>query len=60
VSIPVIAMGGINANNVEEVIATGADGAAVISAIVSAEDIRATTQELLQRIRQARLEKRPH
>ncbi|MBI4759490.1 MAG: thiamine phosphate synthase [Chloroflexi bacterium] len=60
VSIPVIAIGGINANNVEEVIATGADGAAVISAIVSAEDIRATTQELLQRIRQARLEKRPH
>lgn len=60
VSIPVIAIGGINASNVDEVIATGADGAAVISAIVSAEDIQAITQELLQRIRQARLEKRPH
>ena len=30
VSIPVIAIGGINCDNVEEVIASGADGVAVI------------------------------
>ena len=42
VKVPVIAIGGINSANVQEVIRAGADGAAVISAVFSKEDIRAS------------------
>jgi thiamine-phosphate pyrophosphorylase len=38
VTIPVVAIGGINGNNITEVMASGADGAAVVSAIVAAQD----------------------
>jgi len=53
VKIPVIAIGGINHKNVEEVIRAGADGVAVVSAIVGAEDIVEATRSLLAKIRQA-------
>jgi thiamine-phosphate pyrophosphorylase len=43
---PIIAIGGINHNNVSEVIKSGANGVAVISAIVSAPDIAKATREL--------------
>ena len=46
VSIPIIAIGGINRNNVRDVIAAGADGIAVISAIVGSMDISAAAREL--------------
>jgi thiamine-phosphate pyrophosphorylase len=46
VSVPVIAVGGINRDNIREVIAAGADGVAVISAVVGAEDITAAAREL--------------
>jgi thiamine-phosphate pyrophosphorylase len=46
VSIPVIAIGGIKRNNVHDVIAAGADGIAVISAIVGSMDISAEAREL--------------
>lgn len=39
VSIPLIAIGGINRDNASEVIRAGADGLAVISAVVSQSDI---------------------
>jgi len=54
VSMPVVAIGGIGHGNVSQVIAAGADGVAVISAVVSAPDIAAATAELLARIRVAR------
>lgn len=38
VDIPVVAIGGIQATNIEKVMATGVDGAAVVSAIISAAD----------------------
>jgi len=38
VKIPIVAIGGINISNAEEVIHNGADGIAVVSAIVSADD----------------------
>lgn len=41
--LPVIAIGGITDDNVCDVIATGAAGVAVISAVVSADDITAAT-----------------
>lgn len=39
VSIPVVAIGGINKNNILELKGTGVDGVALVSAIFSAEDI---------------------
>jgi thiamine-phosphate pyrophosphorylase len=50
VSVPVIAIGGINLGNVREVIAAGADGVAVISAVVGSRNIIATARELSKRI----------
>jgi thiamine-phosphate pyrophosphorylase len=50
VSVPIIAIGGINLDNVREVIRAGADGVAVISAVVGSRDIIATTQELSKRV----------
>ncbi|MBA7551793.1 Thiamine-phosphate synthase [subsurface metagenome] len=41
-----IAIGGINSSNVDEVIRAGADGVAVVSAICAAEDPKATSKEL--------------
>ena len=43
-SVPVVAIGGINASNIADVVAAGADAAAVISAVCSAEDPRAATE----------------
>lgn len=48
VSIPVVAIGGVNENNLPQLIGTGIDGVAVISAIFSAEDIQKKTKKLLQ------------
>jgi len=46
VSIPVVAIGGIDAGNVTEVLATGASGVAVIGAVVEAADPRAAAARL--------------
>ncbi|MBE3585433.1 MAG: thiamine phosphate synthase [Thermoanaerobacter sp.] len=54
VSIPKVAIGGIKAYNVEEVIAAGADGVAVITAVVAAEDISGAARELRSRIDRTR------
>jgi thiamine-phosphate pyrophosphorylase len=43
VRIPVIAIGGINLDNLESVLATGVDGVAVVSAIVGAPSVRDAT-----------------
>jgi thiamine-phosphate pyrophosphorylase len=48
VSIPVLAIGGIKTEEVYEVVTAGADGVAVISGILAAEDIRGTTEEFLR------------
>lgn len=47
VSIPVIAIGGINHSNVGPVIKTGVDGVAVISAILKNRDIQKAAADLL-------------
>jgi thiamine-phosphate pyrophosphorylase len=39
VSIPVVAIGGVTADNVDQVIAAGADSAAVITAVCEADDV---------------------
>jgi thiamine-phosphate pyrophosphorylase len=54
VSIPVIAIGGINPQNAGDVIAAGADGIAVISAVVARPDITAAARELKDLVRDCR------
>jgi len=50
VNIPIVAIGGINENNLEEVLRAGADGVAVISAVVSAPDITEACRKLKNKI----------
>jgi thiamine-phosphate pyrophosphorylase len=50
VSVPVVAIGGITCDNVAEVITGGADGVAVISAVVGQPDIAAAARDLRERI----------
>ncbi|MEA4971636.1 MAG: bifunctional hydroxymethylpyrimidine kinase/phosphomethylpyrimidine kinase [Candidatus Metalachnospira sp.] len=47
VNIPVVAIGGINENNILELKDTGIDGVAVVSAIFAKPDITAATENLL-------------
>ncbi len=54
VDIPVVAIGGITIDNVAQVFQAGAAGAAVVSAVVSAEDITAAARALKRRIAEAR------
>jgi len=50
VSIPLVAIGGINQNNVSEVVAAGADAVAVISAVLSEKDIREAIQNFVAKM----------
>ena len=54
VSVPVVGIGGLNKDNIPEVIAAGIDGIAVISAVVSQEDISASAAELSAIIAEAK------
>lgn len=52
VSVPVVAIGGICAENIAQLAGTGVDGAAVVSAIFSAEDPGKATANLLNLAKQ--------
>jgi thiamine-phosphate pyrophosphorylase len=52
---PLVAIGGINASNVAAVIEAGADGVAVVSAILGAESPEEAARDLLRKIKEARL-----
>lgn len=56
VDVPVVAIGGINRGNIQDVIRAGADAAAVVSAVVAQDDPRAAAHELRDLI----LKVRPH
>lgn len=58
VHIPVVAIGGIKAHNAAEAVAAGADGVAVITAVVAAEDVAGAARELRRVVAEAR-RKRP-
>ena len=53
VKIPVLAIGGINRDNAESVVKAGADGLAVISAVVSQNDVERAARELREIILRA-------
>lgn len=44
--VPIVAIGGINRGNIEHVLGAGADCAAVVSAIMAQDDIKAASKEL--------------
>lgn len=46
--LPLVAIGGINASNAGSVISSGADGVAVVSAVMAAEDPGGAVRELLE------------
>lgn len=48
ISIPIVAIGGIDAKNAGEVMAAGADSVAVISAVLGAEDVEEAARQLAQ------------
>lgn len=52
--VPVVAIGGINQHNAAEVLATGADGLAVVSAIMQAADPAAASRALCELAARAR------
>ena len=56
VDVPVVAIGGINRGNIQDVIRAGADAAAVVSAVVASDDVISAAHELRDLI----LKVRPH
>jgi thiamine-phosphate pyrophosphorylase len=54
VSRPILAIGGITKANLDQVLTAGANGIAVISAVISAADPTAATQDLLATLRAKR------
>lgn len=48
VQIPMVGIGGINLANYAEVLAAGADGAAIVSGILAQDDIKLTVEQLAQ------------
>jgi thiamine-phosphate pyrophosphorylase len=51
VSLPLIAIGGIDHTNVKEVMKAGATGVAVISAVLGADDVEEATRRLAARLK---------
>ena len=54
VDVPVIGIGGINLSNLDQVIAAGADGIAVISAVCGADNPEAAARDLVAAMSKAR------
>ena len=54
IKIPIFALGGIKRENVGEVLNTGAYGVSMISAIMSADDVKKETEEILREIAEHR------
>ncbi|MBE9501965.1 MAG: thiamine phosphate synthase, partial [Chloroflexi bacterium] len=50
VSLPIVAIGGINEGNAATVIEAGADSLAVISAVLGADDAEGATRKLANKI----------
>jgi thiamine-phosphate pyrophosphorylase len=57
-SLPVVAIGGIDADNVSEALEAGAAGVAVVSAVAAAPDPVAATRRLVEAVRAAKVGRR--
>jgi thiamine-phosphate pyrophosphorylase len=51
VSIPVVAIGGINVDNILKLKGTGIDGVAVVSAVFAAENVKAAAEDLARKVK---------
>jgi thiamine-phosphate pyrophosphorylase len=60
VKLPILAIGGIKKANLEQVLAAGADGIAVISAVIAADDPTAASQDLLAALRATKAARADH
>ncbi len=58
VNLPLVAIGGINRDNAAEVVRAGADGLAVVSAVMAAASPRLAVAELLEQVKTARAKRR--
>jgi thiamine-phosphate pyrophosphorylase len=47
ISVPLVAIGGIGPNNIKQVVAAGADGIAVVSAVLGEKDVRLAVERLI-------------
>jgi thiamine-phosphate pyrophosphorylase len=56
VTLPIVAIGGINKENLSAVLAAGADSAAVIKAVLGAENVEEATRQMVNIIEGERLE----
>jgi thiamine-phosphate pyrophosphorylase len=56
ISSPLVAIGGIGEDNIEQVVAAGADSVAVASAVLGKEDAKIATQQLVAKVELAREE----
>lgn len=56
-SVPTVAIGGINLDNIDKIMKCGVNGAAIISAILSHEDIQKISQKFLKIIKENRWKK---
>lgn len=54
VRIPIVAIGGVTATHIPELITAGADGIAVISAVTRAKNMKTATRELVKAVKVAR------
>lgn len=54
VKIPMVAIGGIHAGNIEQLRGTGIDGIAVVSAVLGARNITAAAEELVELLEEVR------
>jgi thiamine-phosphate pyrophosphorylase len=52
VNLPIVAIGGINKDNIKEVIKAGADSAVAISAVVCADDVYKEVKEIIKIIKE--------
>lgn len=50
IAIPVVAIGGINAENASDIMTTGIDGVSIVSAILGKQDIQKAARDLLSKI----------
>jgi thiamine-phosphate diphosphorylase len=51
VTLPLVAIGGINKDNVSQVMAAGADSVAVINAVLGAEDVEEASRQIVDRLK---------